>query len=1199
MKKTVKRLMGIILAFAMMFSLKMPVLAEETGIIQGDTFLYAPPAGTFSIVPYRLLEADGVESVRNAVWSMNTTIPGVRLNSRTGEIILSGSEMESSASFVLTATTSAGSISKTITIPDYRIYENFENQTEGSKVEVFGKTYAGEDSGANLHNILVQVKEEGDGNKYASNTLTTDGSGTPYQGLNFRWGVRYSATGAPVTGTVTAGFRMYIENSEHQIKEGNGDSLYLRIGTSGLKHISGTSTELVTVNGTALSNGWADVYIVTDYYKHKYTVYINGEPVLVDADMPNENSNYQTISSLFIYSSIDDVTYFSGAPTPAEIVSDLPESIAVGSKGVKLPVSTALKIGEDEFDSEIQWESTSGDVSVYNGYLIVDPNAAGNVILTSKTGSVKNDFILKIEEAIEKDYSNEENGYLEGDAVIDASTAEGIYTVKARVKGTDTVLKGISSDIPLFCGDSEFSDLHIFIDTRDNSYTVISNYKTVGKGEYSSLGDITISGGMVDDLYCGNIYDEAPIVADVVISGRTVVGQSISLSYNYYSFLYEKESQSVVWYLDGEEEKNGDNLLLDNTMIGKKVSGILTASGGGKNSTPVSSIPVEIADMYSIKKTAQGVNISVIGTGDELSFIVAAAWIKDGKTEKITAKKLTSYDVNISLSLAQPEAVMADGVRVWLMNSDLSALALPKYDGVSKDTYESAGLTEKGVKYENGMLSVYDSTGQMVTVIIYNPLTENNFVASNTNISASRYDTDWSDNLCYMNTVNANAKIPVFPKRNGFYTVKALYADGTEKESSFIYCADALFTNDILKTLSESDFAAVMQNCKIASDEEDGKKLYTSFLKANPSSVNTIMQGEEYDLGELETAIILSSYLKDKENKKALTDNLTSRTLSTEGTELLAKNLDFARSAALVKIDGGIEKALESMLETAILQGIKYSGNYLETKPYLEAAGDYSVSDNMALDFTAKTYNSLAELKTAIEGYTEPSSGGESSDVGSADGNGGTLSGSSPAGGIFGGSGSSAQKENNKTEEKPQSGTTIFSDVSSEHWAYTDISYLVEKKILSGIGDGSFAPEKSITRAQYVKILAEAFPITETADSVDFSDVDKSAWYYSYIKDASAAGIITGDGNNFRPNDSITRQDAAVMLYRVLKNLNVPMEETDNTASDSADISTYALKAVNSLYNAGIISGMEDGSFRPKTNITRAQAAAIVARVLR
>ena len=146
--------------------------------------------------------------------------------------------------------------------------------------------------------------------------------------------------------------------------------------------------------------------------------------------------------------------------------------------------------------------------------------------------------------------------------------------------------------------------------------------------------------------------------------------------------------------------------------------------------------------------------------------------------------------------------------------------------------------------------------------------------------------------------------------------------------------------------------------------------------------------------------------------------------------------------------------------------------------------------------------------------------------------------------------------------------------------------------------DGSFAPDKSITRAEYVKILCLAFPVKDTDEVKSFEDVANDAWYYDYVVSASKAGIITGDGNRFNPNDKITRQDAAVMLYRTLIGLNAVFGETELDVTDTDSIAPYAKEAVKALYGKDIIKGFDDGSFMPEADITRAQAAAIVARVL-
>ena len=394
-----------------------------------------------------------------------------------------------------------------------------------------------------------------------------------------------------------------------------------------------------------------------------------------------------------------------------------------------------------------------------------------------------------------------------------------------------------------------------------------------------------------------------------------------------------------------------------------------------------------------------------------------------------------------------------------------------------------------------------------------------------------------------------------------------------------------------------------------------GTAAYDEYQKASPSDVSKLMQAESYDMTKLKTAVLLSAFLKDKNNKEKLLQNLTlySPEVDTKGVELITENHNFAKSAGIVDLSGGIDKALESIFETAILQGVANSGNYIETKSYINAIGGYDASDDMAMAFTpsdenSQVYATLAALKEALDNYTGTPSTDDGTDTdtdNSTDGLGGTTGNSGFVGGGGGGGGGggsqSTPKDDQPNSENQGTNSTsqTFSDVSANHWASSDISYLVENKIISGMGDGSFKPEKSITRAEFLKILAVAFPITSTEDAGQFEDVNKNDWYYQYVIKASEAGVVSGDGRNFRPNDAISRQDAAVMLYRVLANLNVELTEGDSSATDSADISSYALKAVNSLYGAGIINGMGDGTFMPKNNITRAQAAAIVARVLR
>lgn len=111
-------------------------------------------------------------------------------------------------------------------------------------------------------------------------------------------------------------------------------------------------------------------------------------------------------------------------------------------------------------------------------------------------------------------------------------------------------------------------------------------------------------------------------------------------------------------------------------------------------------------------------------------------------------------------------------------------------------------------------------------------------------------------------------------------------------------------------------------------------------------------------------------------------------------------------------------------------------------------------------------------------------------------------------------------------------------------------------------------------------------------DTISFDDVASGDWYADYVEKAAASGIVRGSGSLFYPNDTITRQDAAVILYRLLSESVTFMESA--SFSDDEQISGYAREAVAGLAGAKIINGMSDGSFQPKGLLTRAQAAALI-----
>lgn len=167
-----------------------------------------------------------------------------------------------------------------------------------------------------------------------------------------------------------------------------------------------------------------------------------------------------------------------------------------------------------------------------------------------------------------------------------------------------------------------------------------------------------------------------------------------------------------------------------------------------------------------------------------------------------------------------------------------------------------------------------------------------------------------------------------------------------------------------------------------------------------------------------------------------------------------------------------------------------------------------------------------------------------------------------------------------------------FSDIAG-HWAKDNILVMYERGIINGFTDGTFKPENNVTRAEFIKMLVAALKL-EIGGDVEFDDVAADDWHYAYIATAFNKGIVNGVGTGFNPDGAITRQDASAIVYRAV----MAGEEADGAVfADEEEIADYAKAAVAALSAKGIILG-SDGYFNPTNNMTRAEAATIIQRIL-
>jgi len=174
-----------------------------------------------------------------------------------------------------------------------------------------------------------------------------------------------------------------------------------------------------------------------------------------------------------------------------------------------------------------------------------------------------------------------------------------------------------------------------------------------------------------------------------------------------------------------------------------------------------------------------------------------------------------------------------------------------------------------------------------------------------------------------------------------------------------------------------------------------------------------------------------------------------------------------------------------------------------------------------------------------------------------------------------------------------------FDDLKG-HWAQADVELLANKWIVNGQSEKVYNPETSVTRAEFTAMLVRSLGLLEEPSSA-FADVPKDAWFAGAVGTAKKYGLNDGfEDGTFRPNDRITREQMAVMAVRALKTGGKqPAASAEKlTFTDNAAIGEWSRTAVSQLVSAKLINGMSDGSFAPKNDTTRAQAASVLKRIL-
>ena len=178
-----------------------------------------------------------------------------------------------------------------------------------------------------------------------------------------------------------------------------------------------------------------------------------------------------------------------------------------------------------------------------------------------------------------------------------------------------------------------------------------------------------------------------------------------------------------------------------------------------------------------------------------------------------------------------------------------------------------------------------------------------------------------------------------------------------------------------------------------------------------------------------------------------------------------------------------------------------------------------------------------------------------------------------------------------------------FSDIEN-HWARNEILEMYAQGVVNGVGDNTFAPDANITRAQFTAILARALALPQVVGEESgqiFADVNRDDWFAASVAAAYNAGLVNGYNGAFRPNDEISRQEMAIMLMTAFRLAGLEVEESADLSefSDVSQIAEWAAEAVSEAVGAGLMGGVGNGEFSPRTSATRAQATVVISRLIR
>lgn len=388
---------------------------------------------------------------------------------------------------------------------------------------------------------------------------------------------------------------------------------------------------------------------------------------------------------------------------------------------------------------------------------------------------------------------------------------------------------------------------------------------------------------------------------------------------------------------------------------------------------------------------------------------------------------------------------------------------------------------------------------------------------------------------------------------------------------------------------------------KVKSDLQLNESLYTSFEIVNPEisltdkNYKAVIETEKLDV-KIMPQFTIPSFGSQKQNT---TLNISGRSsIGTDSAEPLM--------AKIVQGENVIEEKQADVTATRFNVSFELAE---ENYP----VGDYKLVMTYGSQSASRSFGIIAKdspiiIPDPVE-PTEPDDGNKDDDKKDDNGNtGGNSSGNGGTGGSGIGLGDKTNvRPNTSTDTKPDTDTnkdnqnnntpdnkpSYPTDIDG-HWAKSNIEYVYDHSLMNGYPEGIFAPENSITRAEFATVMSKFMELGEDSAAADkFSDVD-GHWAKGYIGALYSREIVNGVSDiEFAPDANITRQEIATILARAFK----LTEKSADVFADNDSIAEWASDFVYITKAAGYMQGDENNNFNPIANATRAEVATIIYRL--